>query len=144
MMSLEVVAHGEPAPQGSKNAYVRGGRVVLVESSTKVKPWRDLITLAVRQAAMRSGWNADDRPVAVSLIFTMPSPKALPKGIVLHTKRPDLDKLVRSTLDGITDAGNVWRDDSNVASLSAMKVYAGHDQALEHPGVSIKVVRLDS
>ncbi|WP_312778521.1 hypothetical protein [Corynebacterium variabile] len=31
---------GVPAPQGSKNAYRRGNKVLLVESSKKVKPWR--------------------------------------------------------------------------------------------------------
>lgn len=31
---------GVPTPQGSKNAYRRGNKVLLVESSKKVKPWR--------------------------------------------------------------------------------------------------------
>jgi Holliday junction resolvase RusA-like endonuclease len=49
--------------------------------------------------------------------------------------RPDLDKLLRSTLDGLTDAG-VWRDDSQVVSISAAKVYAKNGDT---PGVIIEV-----
>ena len=45
---------GFPAPQGSKNAYRRGNKVVLVESSKKVKPWRAAVAQAATIAYLRT------------------------------------------------------------------------------------------
>jgi Holliday junction resolvase RusA-like endonuclease len=43
----------------------------------------------------------------------------------LPTVPPDVDKLTRSLLDGITAKGDgVWRDDSQVVRLEVSKVYA--------------------
>lgn len=44
-MILTIVVHGQPAPQGSKRAFVNKhtGRAALVESSKKVQPWRQAV-----------------------------------------------------------------------------------------------------
>lgn len=57
--SVEFRVHGIPGPQGSKNAIplaktVNGkkvftGKVSMVESSLKVKPWRAAVEAAARQ-----------------------------------------------------------------------------------------------
>lgn len=52
--------------------------------------------------------------------------------------RPDLDKLCRAVLDALTDAG-IWHDDSQVCSLSAIKVYADETK---HAGVYCNVARM--
>jgi Holliday junction resolvase RusA-like endonuclease len=39
------------------------------------------------------------------------------------TTKPDVDKLTRTCLDAITQAGNVWADDSQVIILTAAKYY---------------------
>ena len=112
-----------PAPQGSKR-HVGGGR--MVESSAKVKPWRE----AVRQEALASGASLITGPVSVKLTFRFIRPKGHlnTKGQIKasapidHVTRPDLDKLVRSTLDGLT--GTAFADDSQVACMVASKEYA--------------------
>lgn len=111
---------GVPAPQGSKNAYRRGGRVVLVESSKKVKPWR----AAVAQAATIAYLHAEpiDGPVTVEVEFILPRPKSLPKRITDMVRKPDLDKLVRSTLDALS--GIAYIDDNRVTRIVATKTYA--------------------
>lgn len=45
MIAFDV--YGEPAPQGSKR-HVGGGR--MIESSAKVKPWRQDVVAAAREA----------------------------------------------------------------------------------------------
>lgn len=45
---------GIPAPQGGKSGYIRGGHVVLVESSKKVKPWRAAVAQATTIAYLRT------------------------------------------------------------------------------------------
>jgi crossover junction endodeoxyribonuclease RusA len=113
----------EPAPQGSKR-HVGDGR--MVESSKKVKPWR----FAVSQAALETGHEMFNGPVYVGITFLFARPKAhynskgilKPNALFHKTSKPDIDKLCRSTLDGIT--GVLLKDDSQVACLMATKQYA--------------------
>lgn len=108
---------GEPAPQGSKTGFVKNGRVVLVEASSKVKPWRAAVSnqavLAMRNRELLDG------PIEVTLHFLMPRGKTVNR--IMHTVKPDLDKLIRSTLDGLT--GTVFKDDALVVAVSAAKDY---------------------
>lgn len=135
---------GEPAPQGSKRHVGRG---ILIESSKKVKPWRQ----NVAGAATRMGYaNLQlEGPVKVIIHFYFDRPKAhynktglregMPRWI---TRRPDIDKLIRSTLDAIcTDAG-MLRDDSQVAVLFAKKAYC--DWKRMTPGADISIFHLST
>ena len=60
-------------------------------------------------------------PVLLDLTFVLPRPKSLPKRVSYHLKKPDVDKLARCVLDGLT--GVVYRDDSQVVTVSAHKRY---------------------
>lgn len=140
---LVVLVHGIPAPQGSKTRLAHGG---LVESSAKVAPWRALVTAAAVDAAQVATWVVEPgAPMALVATFTMGRPRShyrtgknahLLSGSAPSTPatRPDLDKLIRSTLDALTDAG-VLADDSRVVHLELDKVYpGGHLDALDSPG----------
>ena len=41
---IQAFVPGIPQPQGSKNAYVRGGRAVLVEANKNLPAWRQIVT----------------------------------------------------------------------------------------------------
>lgn len=110
---------GFPAPQGSKNAYRRGNKVVLVESSKKVKPWRAAVAQAATQAYLHT--EPIDGPVMVEVEFILPRPKSLPKRITDMIRKPDLDKLIRSTLDALS--GIAYVDDNRVNLIVASKHY---------------------
>ena len=152
MSGYSVRVSGIPAPQGSKRAYIipakgpRKARANLVESSSAVKPWR---------AAVVRDWTAAGHPpapgaVSVSIVFRLPRPKAhygtgrnagkLRAAVrwLWHVKKPDLDKLVRSTLDGLTTAG-AYLDDSAVVILSVCKDYVRDG---EEPGADVFVSHL--
>jgi Holliday junction resolvase RusA-like endonuclease len=107
---------GEPAPQGSKNGFVKNGRVVLVESSKKVKPWREAVARTTQAEVPCPLQNA----VEVALVFHLPRPKTVTRK--WPAVKPDLDKLVRSTFDGLT-TGGLYTDDALVIALSASKQY---------------------
>jgi hypothetical protein len=116
---------GEPAPQGSKTGKVVNGRVIMWEASAKVKPWRTAVALQT-QAYRASQWpNAEQwtikTPVQITLIFHLPKPKSVKRDF--PSVKPDLDKLVRSTFDGLT-TGGLYEDDALVIALSASKIYA--------------------
>lgn len=128
----------EPAPQGSKR-HVGNGR--MVEASAKVKPWR----FAVSQAALQTAQPLIDGPVSVLITFLFSRPKAHynSKGQLkdaapfYKSNKPDLDKLCRSTLDGITNV--LIKDDSQVVTLIAAKQYANEG---ELPGALITISKL--
>lgn len=108
---LDIFVPGLPAPQGSKRHVGNG---VMVESSARVKPWRQ----DVREAALADGTRVTG-PVSVDLLFMMPRPKSAKAGQAAD-KRPDLDKLVRAVLDALTSAGT-FEDDARVIDLHARK-----------------------
>jgi len=112
---------GEPAPQGSKTGFIKSGRVVMVESSKKVKPWRAAVT---EQTARFLSWNtleAMKTPLEIALVFHLPKPKTVTRK--WPAVKPDLDKLIRSTFDGLT-TGGLYTDDALVIAVSASKQYA--------------------
>jgi Holliday junction resolvase RusA-like endonuclease len=109
---------GAPIPQGSKKAFVRGGRVSLVEANDKLKPWRKTVTETVSSVLFQAEPCA--HAVEVELLFVMPRPKSVTRYHM--TVKPDLDKLTRAVFDGVTDSG-LWVDDSQVVRLLASKAY---------------------
>lgn len=124
MIAARMRIYGIPAPQGSKR-HVGGGR--MVEASRKVMPWRE----AIVGEAQRLGYAGlrFDEPLIVRITFYLPRPVShrgarglRPSAPVWPAKVPDLDKLARSTLDGLTQAA-VISDDSRVVVLHARKTY---------------------
>lgn len=145
-MRIDVI--GTPAPQGSKHGFAvkrKGqytGKVAQVESSAKVKPWRQDVKYAaleviaddISQLPVYGGWVPLDCAVDVTVAFRLARPKShyrtgrnahllRDSAPIYPASKPDIDKLLRSTLDALGEAG-VWRDDSQVVDVTARKVYA--------------------
>ncbi|HEY0889344.1 MAG TPA: RusA family crossover junction endodeoxyribonuclease [Nocardioides sp.] len=137
MNELTINVVGAPAPQGSKRAFVVNGRAVMAESSKKVKPWRQDVKSAVED--LHEVVPALDQlpftgPLEVVIDFYLPRPGyhfgtgrnagVLKANAPTHVdKKPDADKLLRSTLDGLKEAG-IYRDDAQVAIVTGRKYYA--------------------
>lgn len=140
MTGITVIVHGRPAPQGSKRAFVRGSRAVIVDDSTNTKPWRSAVHTAIVDALPRD-WEPLRGPVTVDVAFVMPRPKThyttsgglKPTAPTWVPTTPDLDKLLRSTLDAIVTAGAIV-DDRLIAVIRASKTYAAAS-----PGASITI-----
>lgn len=114
--------HGTPAPQGSKRAFVVGNRARIVEDSKKSAPWRDSVAAAAVEAM--GGALPYDVAVEVVITFLFVRPASVkPEKRPFPSVMPDVDKLARAVLDGLT-AGGVVRDDARVVDLHARKRYA--------------------
>lgn len=152
---FSLIVFGLPGPQGSKSfkgmTTGRRGQPVprLVESSAKVKPWRDAVSLGARQAVAKHTsrirkenpayrWELLDGPLEAAVWFTLPRPQR-PKHPDHPIVYPDLSKLLRSTEDALS--GIVWADDARVVGYRALyKRYPGRgENALSQPGVLIRV-----
>lgn len=122
---LSFTAFGVPETQGSTRAFVQGGRAIQTSANPKLRPWRDTVLWAARDAmGTASGFERVIGPARCTITFWMPRPKSAPKTRdIMPAVGKDLDKLVRAVLDSLTNAG-VWRDDSQVVSLHAEKRYS--------------------
>jgi Holliday junction resolvase RusA-like endonuclease len=146
--AFSLIVYGTPGPQGSKKTAGKRrtstGKLVprLIESSKKVKPWREAVDDAARARILlaRGAFVKLDGPLEAEMHFTLVAPQRMPKGRVAHTTYPDLSKLLRSTEDALTTAG-VWADDARVIRYRALsKTYPGlGPHALERPGVVLHV-----
>jgi Holliday junction resolvase RusA-like endonuclease len=121
---LVIEVRGTPAPQGSKSYKGhRAGKPVLVESCAAVPAWREAVVTAAREAMRRAGFITMSAPSIVVIDFYLARPASAPKRRTVPDRRPDLDKLIRSTLDALTTAG-VIEDDARVVEITARKHYA--------------------
>ena len=138
---MKIVVHGIPAPQGSKRHVGNG---VMIESSAKVKPWREAVKWAAIEALRTYSPFGPGVPVAATMTFYLPRPKGhygtgknasnlKPSAPMFVTTKPDKDKLIRSTFDALGDAG-VWVDDAQVVVGTYWKRYADNGAA---PGADI-------
>ena len=62
--------------------------------------------------------------VTINAIFPRPQrlmPKKHPNGLILHTKRPDLDNIIKAVLDALN---KTLQDDAQVCIIHAYKYYA--------------------
>ena len=105
--AFQLAVHGDPAPQGSKDASVRNGRAFLFEASKRVTPWRRAVRDAVIEA-VDVDWQPLDGPLVVDMIVTLPRPKSLPKTLRrVPSPVPDLSKLLRATEDALVERPKV-------------------------------------
>ena len=111
---------GRPIPQGSMK--VINGHILHTQGSA-LAVWRSSIALGARHA----GALPRDGAISIEMSFFMPKPRTVTRS---HpTVAPDLDKLVRAVLDGLTAIA--YRDDAQVTSIIARKDYG------ERTGVDI-------
>lgn len=120
----------DPAPQGSKK-YVGTRRTaagnnipLIVESSPKLPAWRKAVSDAVKQAMIDSGdLSKFEGAVKLEAVFYLTRRPSVKREY--PTVPPDLDKVLRSLMDGITAKGEgVWGDDAQVVRIEVSKKYA--------------------
>ena len=102
------------------------GRIVH-QKNKELMAWRDAI-----YEECRDTMDPLEGPVKVSIVFRMPEPKQNRRR--LPHVRPDVDKLARAVLDGLT--GAAFADDCQVVDLRARKVYGA-------PGADITIEGLE-
>lgn len=120
----ELFIAGRPIPQGSTKAYVVKGRAHITADNPATKPWRAIVSTNVldhiRRRRPGAGIVYPVGGVAVVALFVMPRRATEPiRTLPAHTRKPDLDKLVRSVFDACT--GILWADDAQVTDLVTSK-----------------------
>jgi len=137
--ALTFTVYGEAQPQGSARAFIPKGwkRPVITTANPALKSWRQLVAEQANVALERlppSERSLLLDGVRLSIAFYLPRPKSLPKKRTAHTRKPDIDKLVRGMCDALTPI--LFRDDSQVCELVTAKYYAREGDV---PRVEIRV-----
>jgi Holliday junction resolvase RusA-like endonuclease len=153
-----LVVYGAPAPKGSLKCIGRKGRHQLVEDAKRTKPWRERVTVGARRLTV-SGLSG---PLGVEVTLTVDRPawhygtgrnaaKLKASAPPYPHKRStgiggDVDKLERTILDALEDAG-VLTDDAQVVELIGRKTFRDGPgvlpDALDRPGARIRLYPLE-
>lgn len=125
-MTIELTIPGAPIAK-KRPRFARRGKFVTTYNDQQTAEGRWL--LWVREAFRKNGFMEPlNVPVAIEMGFYMPIPVSMTKKRLgeitenpAHTKKPDLDNLQKFALDCLN--GELFRDDSLVYSISAVKAY---------------------
>lgn len=128
---LEIVVPGEPVAKGRPRmrvADMQGKQRAVAYTPSKTRRYEDLVALAAQEAMQ--GADPLDEAIVVSIAAHLPIPASWSKkrqrlaeeGEIHPEKRPDLDNFVKAGIDGCNKV--VFRDDSLIVDLRAVKVYS--------------------
>ena len=138
-LEISFVVYGKPAQMGSKRAFVRNGRAIMVnDNSDRLRQWYN--ACASRAAEEMNGDDLIKSPVQIEVDFHFRRPKShfgtgRNAGVLKdsapdqHSQKPDIDKLVRCLLDSLS--GVIWQDDSQVFSLTARRHWTSSQERAE-------------
>lgn len=126
MPEIQITIQGKPIAKKRPKFFRRGG-FVGAYNCQETEEGRFMAQLA---AARPDGFAPVEGPIDLTLRFYMPIPasasakkrRAMENGQIRHTKKPDLDNLVKFAKD--CSNGILWRDDSQVDGMWATKEYA--------------------
>lgn len=126
MIRLHVI--GLPSTQGSKTRMPNGHMVdgTSPRARANLGAWRQAVRAECRKWLGANPQAPLAEPVAVSLSFSFPATASNPHRF-WHVSVPDVDKIIRSTLDALVQ-GAVLADDRYVCRVVADKAYCNPDE----------------
>lgn len=140
---IEIISNCRPEPQGSGRAMLIGGKARYIATSSnkqgkRMRSYRQQVHSAAltRLEAMNRATPAFEKhvPVHLEIAFFFERPKSAPRMRQNPVVKPDIDKLLRATLDALT--GVLFHDDAQVVEVVTRKLYGSE-------GVIIHATTLD-
>jgi Holliday junction resolvase RusA-like endonuclease len=124
---VQFTVDANPVPKG-RPKFSKIGGFVRTYTPKKTSDYETIVRETAQQAMGQT--EPLETPTAVYLYFRLPIPKSYPKkrlaacltGSERPIKKPDIDNLAKSVLDGLN--GIVYKDDGQIVSLHVTKVYA--------------------
>lgn len=135
--AISFTVPGKPQGKGRARA-ARRGDYVTIYTPEKTVAYEGLIALAGEKAMNGRALVEGPVQLTITAVFSIPKgwsqKKRTSRPIHWHTSRCDLDNVVKAVGDGLN--GIVWRDDSQVAMVKAIKLYG------DTPGLTVVVEAL--
>ena len=129
MSIIKFTIVGKPVAKGRPRFYRRGSFVQTYTPKETVswENWVKLEAVKYRPSDLIEG------PIRMNLEFMLLRPKSLPKKVIFHIKKPDVDNLSKSIKDALE--GIIYKNDSQVYQLVCRKVYS-----VTECGVSVEII----
>jgi len=132
---MQIIIDGPAVPQGRPRA-VRAGAGVRMYDPPKSRNYKEVVRLKCQSYMSRNRIKPITGAIALRLTFYFKPPKSYSKKRIeairereeLFTKKPDLDNLAKSVLDGMN--GTVFVDDAQIVYMSLQKEYADRDYVI--------------
>ena len=126
MIQIMFTVYGEPVAKGRPRFSTRG-KYPVAYTPEKTKNYESEVAMMAKAAMGAS--EALEGALEAFIYVTFPVPASYSKkrteaclnNTEKHTKKPDLDNVVKICLDGMN--GIVFKDDSQITSIHATKVY---------------------
>ena len=125
MPELRFTVQGKPLPKSVR--FSKFGAY----NSKPVRVWMTEVAIEaaghkMASASVQEYPIPEGTPISITLTFYLPHPKGTKKAdrevVMPHTRKPDVDNLVKPVMDGISEAG-LWNDDNQVWGLKAYKYW---------------------
>ena len=118
---------GQPVGKGRPKTAVRGGKFAHMYTPEKTVNYEGLVSMAGKEAMC--GQIPMTGPLLVTLEIVLQVPASWSKkkqaaaleGIVLPTKKPDLDNVIKAIFDGLN--GVCYMDDVQIVESHQRKIY---------------------
>lgn len=121
MNKICFTVYGVPLAQG-RPRFKRIGNHVQTFDPQESRSWKESVRAqAIQYLQSNGGVIPIKGGINVYLFFFLPRPKSLPKKVLLHLKKPDLDNLTKLILDALR--GICYKDDSQIVRLLVTKQY---------------------
>jgi Holliday junction resolvase RusA-like endonuclease len=139
MSGVMFVVPGVPIGKGRPRVSTIAGRARMY-TPAKTANYESLVAHAARVAMGQQGLMLGAAQVVLDIAVPVPASwsqkkqRAALAGEVRPTGKPDIDNTCKAIFDGINQV--VWRDDSQVVSVTAIKRYAAV------PGVRVHITEL--
>ena len=131
--TVSLTVYGTPVPKGSARAFAIPGKggarpraVVVSDNKKSLTHWQTQVANEARLAikTLMAGESVPEYHGAmqVTVEFAFNRPRSVkPAERPFPSVKPDIDKLARAVLDGLT--GVLWNDDAQVVGLQLVKRY---------------------
>jgi Holliday junction resolvase RusA-like endonuclease len=126
MIQIMFTIYGEPVPKGRPRFSTRG-KFPVAYTPEKTKNYESEVGMMAKAAMGSSEQLQGALEAFIYVTFAVPASyskkrtEACLSGQEKHTKKPDLDNVVKAVLDGMSDI--VFLSDSQITSIHATKVY---------------------
>jgi len=115
---MKIVVYGDPVPKGRPKVRVMG-RFAQIYTPKKTRDAEDSF---IAQAIKSKPSTPLEGPLSVSISFFKLKPKSYSKKIIHWDKRPDLDNLIKLTLDAMNKI--FYQDDAQIVELCCNKAFS--------------------
>lgn len=136
-MTISFTVYGAPVGKARARTVFNGGHAHSY-TPAKTANFERQVAWACKNAC-KGAQMPENAPLRLDAVFYMPIPKSVGKRLRerlrWHTKKPDLDNLCKSLIDGAN--GIAYRDDNQIAALRAKKVYG------EEPRVEVTIQTIE-